>query len=497
MNIKTKRIISILLLTVMIISLCTVVNAEQPTDEFGFSGMISEEAALKNSEVFTEFYKTLDPDGEYSVDVKYDSTGKITDFIVKCGLERSNIHITYNGEDFLLNKTEITANENAVENTVEISIEDVAVFSDDIGNYDNKMVDAAVKNRIAEAQKVWNEKSEMRSAAHTEALIARADYCVIYPKSTFASHFLESGNLETNTKFRRTLQYTDPQMYGADIIALQRALMANGNLDSTDVKTDEYGHFGPSTQAAVKEYQREKGLSADGIAGKNTLRSLFNAGADNNKVLTSFESLNKINVFRLKHDAVCTALAAKLGGTIYREAFIAGAGINKNGGRADVIRVLGTSKMVWEVKPDSRYGKKTGGPQVKTYVDCSKTAENSGRAYCPLTYGSDIASFSFPWTNGKNVFVSSSCSDGTKAQGVVFYSDRKGNNPIWQPSTSPVLLPKPNEDYKTISWPEPQTVYNGLIAAGVAVASFYVVKGIIAIAASIPSGGTSLLLLCF
>ena len=53
------------------------------------------------------------------------------------------------------------------------------------------------------------------------------------------------------------------------------------------------------------------------------------------------------------------------------------------------------------------------------------------------------------------------------------------------------------EDYKTISWPETQTVYNGLIAAGVAVASFYVVKGIIAIAASIPSGGTSLLLLCF
>jgi hypothetical protein len=60
-----------------------------------------------------------------------------------------------------------------------------------------------------------------------------------------------------------------------------------------------------------------------------------------------------------------------------------------------------------------------------------------------------------------------------------------------------VVVPKPNEDYQRITWPEPQTVYNGLVAAGVVVGTYYIVKGVIALAASIPSGGTSLLLLCF
>ena len=163
--------------------------------------------------------------------------------------------------------------------------------------------------------------------------------------------FLEDGNLNTGgLHFKRSLSYTSPQMYGSDIIALQRALMAYGYLESTDVKAEEYGYFGPSTEAAVIEYQTDKGLGVDGKAGPATLKSMFSAGSSNNKSNVTFEGLNKTNVFRLKHDAVCVALAAKLGPTIYREAYIDGAGLKGRGGRADVIRVLGSSKMVWEVK---------------------------------------------------------------------------------------------------------------------------------------------------
>ena len=34
------------------------------------------------------------------------------------------------------------------------------------------------------------------------------------------------------------------------------------------------GYFGAQTQNAVREYQRSRGLSADGIVGCNTWRSL-------------------------------------------------------------------------------------------------------------------------------------------------------------------------------------------------------------------------------
>ena len=55
MNIKTKRIISILLLTVMIISLCTVVNAEQPTDDMAaFKAKVDKLTVMKNAGLLTD-----------------------------------------------------------------------------------------------------------------------------------------------------------------------------------------------------------------------------------------------------------------------------------------------------------------------------------------------------------------------------------------------------------------------------------------------------------
>ena len=496
MNNKTKRIISILLLTVMIISLCTVVNAEQPTDEFGFSGVIPDDIAMKNSEVFNEFCGLLNSEENYSIDLKYDENGRIVKFITKTNTMQENFDISYTIDmSFSINRTTIQ--------NVDIELQtndDVALFGS-VGNYDDKMADAGVKNRISEAQEVWNARTDLRNLAHIEAEIARADYCVVYPKSTFASMYLENGPLSNGTFFRRTLKYVSPQMYGSDIMALQRALMASGNLDSTDVKPEEYGYFGPSTQAAVKEYQSEKGLTADGIAGNNTIKKLFNAGSINNLGLTSFENLNKINVFRTKHNLVCNALKAKLsasGANVITEAYVIGAGLKGNGGRADVVKVKSPTSEVWEVKPDSAYGRATGAPQVATYVNKSQTQENKSRYnYCPMTYGGIITPFSIPWNGGRTVYVSSYRSDGITNGGVVYYRDQKNNAPVWQPSTVPVVVPKQNEEYSKIAWPEPKTVCEGLITAGVLVTSIYIGKAILAGAFAGPTGGASLFLLCF
>lgn len=55
---------------------------------------------------------------------------------------------------------------------------------------------------------------------------------------------------------------------GQDVANLQTLLNENGD----DLKAD--GDFGTKTRAAVREYQKRKGLKVDGIAGKNTVTAL-------------------------------------------------------------------------------------------------------------------------------------------------------------------------------------------------------------------------------
>jgi Putative peptidoglycan binding domain len=59
---------------------------------------------------------------------------------------------------------------------------------------------------------------------------------------------------------------------GAQVKVLQRALTSLGY--STG-KVD--GDYGPGTEAAVKQFQTAKGLTADGVAGSATLRALKSA----------------------------------------------------------------------------------------------------------------------------------------------------------------------------------------------------------------------------
>lgn len=63
-----------------------------------------------------------------------------------------------------------------------------------------------------------------------------------------------------------------PGASGAPVTALQKALTALG-LDPGGVD----GSYGPSTQAAVTAFQRQKGLTADGIAGPMTIAAINEA----------------------------------------------------------------------------------------------------------------------------------------------------------------------------------------------------------------------------
>ena len=67
----------------------------------------------------------------------------------------------------------------------------------------------------------------------------------------------------------REMKLTHPYMRGSDVKALQQALKDNG-YDPGQID----GVFGKKTERAVKRFQKDSGLSADGIAGKRTCFAL-------------------------------------------------------------------------------------------------------------------------------------------------------------------------------------------------------------------------------
>lgn len=70
--------------------------------------------------------------------------------------------------------------------------------------------------------------------------------------------------------FPRTLRLSDPMLRGSDVERLQIKLRDFGfNVGTPD------GVFGPRTRDGVRAFQREKGLSVDGIAGPQTFSALI------------------------------------------------------------------------------------------------------------------------------------------------------------------------------------------------------------------------------
>lgn len=68
---------------------------------------------------------------------------------------------------------------------------------------------------------------------------------------------------------RRTLRLIQPYMQGSDVVEAQRALINKGAGLVAD------GVFGPTTAAAVKQFQQANGLAVDGVVGPNTWRKLL------------------------------------------------------------------------------------------------------------------------------------------------------------------------------------------------------------------------------
>ncbi len=74
----------------------------------------------------------------------------------------------------------------------------------------------------------------------------------------------------------RSLRFRLPMMRGRDVVAVQRRLRA---LDYRQVGQPD-GLYGPSTERAVRAFQRDRGLQVDGVVGPITYQRLVEARAE-------------------------------------------------------------------------------------------------------------------------------------------------------------------------------------------------------------------------
>ncbi len=101
----------------------------------------------------------------------------------------------------------------------------------------------------------------------------------LYGENPVPGNYSAVNEEETSAATTSTLRYGD---FGDDVAMLQNRLITLGYLTG---KAD--GKFGSNTRTAVKAFQKNSNLKADGIAGTLTLAALYSDEAQDNKVPTN------------------------------------------------------------------------------------------------------------------------------------------------------------------------------------------------------------------
>jgi hypothetical protein len=92
--------------------------------------------------------------------------------------------------------------------------------------------------------------------------------------------------------YTRALKYELPMVRGNDVLELQLALRQQGKYRSGQPD----GLFGTVTESAVREFQREKGLTVDGWVGEETWNALFAASAPIDAIVKADPVFEKIKL---------------------------------------------------------------------------------------------------------------------------------------------------------------------------------------------------------
>ena len=79
-------------------------------------------------------------------------------------------------------------------------------------------------------------------------------------------------------------------MQGADVVEIQKALKSLGYNVNAD------GHFGAQTENAVRTFQQESGIPADGIIGPETLQAMRSAGKNRTHQVRRGDSLSQLAI---------------------------------------------------------------------------------------------------------------------------------------------------------------------------------------------------------
>lgn len=157
-------------------------------------------------------------------------------------------------------------------------VEQLQKLLSDAGYY-NSSIDGSYGNETTKAVKSFQKskglKADGLAGIKTMELLKNNSYATENKSSnqSFVSNNVEIYTIEDIGDTPRT---SKPGDSGEDVVKLQQALKLSGYLNS-----NIDGSYGNATINAVKQFQKSKGMSSDGIAGPSTIKHLFGSKAAN------------------------------------------------------------------------------------------------------------------------------------------------------------------------------------------------------------------------